>query len=90
MIDFILIVFGYGGLVYLVAKKVAATESPNIVMVVGIFLIGSFCYYLLLEGLTADDWGRRIADSSRLIFLTPICSPLLYLSIIATLIPIAS
>ncbi|MFK4303917.1 putative RDD family membrane protein YckC [Paenibacillus sp. RC254] len=60
MIDFILIVFGYGGLVYFAAKKLAAAESPNIVMVVGIFLIGSFCYYLLLEGLTGYTLGKYL------------------------------
>ncbi|KZE70753.1 hypothetical protein AV545_19910 [Paenibacillus jamilae] len=60
MIDFILIVFGYGGLVYFIAKKVAETESPNMGMVVILFLIGSFCYYLLLEGLTGYTLGKFV------------------------------
>ncbi len=60
MIDFILIVFGYGGLVYFIAKKVAETESPNMGMVVILFLVGSFCYYLLLEGLTGYTLGKFV------------------------------
>ncbi len=60
MIDFILIVFGYGGLVYFTAKKVAEAESPNMGMVVMLFLIGSFCYYLLLEGLTGYTLGKFV------------------------------
>ncbi|MGZ0039217.1 RDD family protein [Paenibacillus ottowii] len=60
MIDSILIVFGYGGLVYFIAKKVAETEIPNMGMVVIFFLIGSFCYYLLLEGLTGYTLGKFV------------------------------
>ncbi|MGS5017973.1 RDD family protein [Paenibacillus sp. JJ1683] len=60
MIDFILIVFGYGGLVYFAAKKLSETETPNLVMVVILFLIGSFCYYLLLEGLTGYTLGKFV------------------------------
>ncbi len=60
MIDFILIVFGYGGLVYFAAKKLSETETPNLGMVVILFLIGSFCYYLLLEGLTGYTLGKFV------------------------------
>ncbi|MEK4429901.1 MULTISPECIES: RDD family protein [Paenibacillus] len=60
MIDFILIVFGYGGLVYFTAKKVSEAETPNMGMVVMLFLIGSFCYYLLLEGLTGYTLGKFV------------------------------
>ncbi|MGW9530266.1 RDD family protein [Paenibacillus terrae] len=60
MIDFILIVFGYGGLVYFAAKKVSEAETPNMGMVVMFFLIGSFCYYLLLEGLTGYTLGKFV------------------------------
>ncbi|ASR49548.1 RDD family protein [Paenibacillus kribbensis] len=60
IIDFILIVFGYEGLVYFVVKKAAAAETPNMGMVLGIFLIGSFCYYLLLEGLTGYTLGKFV------------------------------
>ncbi len=60
MIDFIFIVFGYGGLVYFIAKKVAEAEIPNMGMVVILFLIGSFCYYLLLEGLTGYTLGKFV------------------------------
>ncbi|SFR25108.1 MULTISPECIES: RDD family protein [unclassified Paenibacillus] len=60
MVDFILIVFGYGGLVYFTAKKVSEAETPNMGMVVMLFLIGSFCYYLLLEGLTGYTLGKFV------------------------------
>ncbi|MEK4730090.1 RDD family protein [Paenibacillus sp. FSL L8-0641] len=60
MIDFILIVFGYGGLVYFTTEKVAEAETPNMGMVVMLFLIGSFCYYLLLEGLTGYTLGKFV------------------------------
>ncbi|MEC0181971.1 RDD family protein [Paenibacillus peoriae] len=60
MIDFILIVFGYGGLVYFAAKQAAVVGTPNMGMVFGIFLIGSFCYYLLLEGLTGYTLGKFV------------------------------
>ncbi|MEC0234507.1 RDD family protein [Paenibacillus kribbensis] len=60
IIDFILIVFGYEGLVFFVVKKAAAAETPNMGMVLGIFLIGSFCYYLLLEGLTGYTLGKFV------------------------------
>ncbi|MGY3386207.1 putative RDD family membrane protein YckC [Paenibacillus polymyxa] len=60
MIDFILIVFGYGGLVYFAAKKLSETGTPNLGMVVILFLIGSFCYYLLLEGLTGYTLGKFV------------------------------
>ncbi|MFW9334933.1 RDD family protein [Paenibacillus polymyxa] len=60
MINFILIVFGYGGLVYFAAKKLSETETPNLGMVVILFLIGSFCYYLLLEGLTGYTLGKFV------------------------------
>lgn len=60
MIDFILIVFGYGGLVYFATKKLSETETPNLGMVVILFLIGSFCYYLLLEGLTGYTLGKFV------------------------------
>lgn len=60
MIDFILIVFGYGGLVYFTTKKLSETGTPNLGMVVILFLIGSFCYYLLLEGLTGYTLGKFV------------------------------
>lgn len=60
MVDFILIVFGYGGLVYFTAKKVSEAETPNMGLVVMLFLIGSFCYYLLLEGLTGYTLGKFV------------------------------
>lgn len=60
MIDFILIVFGYGGLVYFTAKKVSEVGTPNMGLVVMLFLMGSFCYYLLLEGLTGYTLGKFV------------------------------
>ncbi|WP_052132626.1 RDD family protein [Paenibacillus polymyxa] len=60
MIDFILIVFGYGGLVYFTTKKLSETGTPNLGMVVILFLIGSFCYFLLLEGLTGYTLGKFV------------------------------